>query len=77
MTKDTITCPKCCGTGSVLDPRAQGMALRLLREKKNIPLREMSERMDISSPYLSDLELGRRDWNTDLIERYNAALKKG
>lgn len=76
MTMDTMTCPKCCGTGQVMDPRAQGLEMRQMREKKRVSLRDMAKRLDISAPYLSDLELGRRGWNTDLMERYKNALKK-
>lgn len=59
-----------------MDPRAQGLEMRQMREKKRVSLRDMAKRLDISAPYLSDLELGRRGWNTDLMERYKNALKK-
>ncbi len=71
----TMCCPKCEGTGQVLDPRAQGAKMRELRESRKVSLTEMAEKMDYTPPYLSDLELGRRAWNTDLIRRYKAALK--
>jgi len=72
----TMTCPKCDGTGSVLDPRLQGQQMRSLRVKKQISLREIAKRTGLSAPYISDLERGRRDFNTDLIQRYKQALGK-
>lgn len=71
----TMTCPKCDGTGHVLNPMAQGNAMRQIRLKAGVAVREMARRLDVSAPYVSDLELGRRGWNSGLIERYKAALK--
>ena len=77
MKVDTsMTCPKCDGTGSVLDPRLQGQQMRQLRKRKGISVREIARRTGLSAPYISDLELGRRAFNTDLIQRYKQALGK-
>lgn len=48
--------------------------MRIKREKSGKSLRETAALMEISPAYLSDLELGRRWWNADLIARYKAAL---
>ena len=71
-----MSCPKCAGTGSVIDPRMQGQQMRELRVKKGIAVREVARRMNLSAPYISDIELGRRAFNTDLIQRYKQALNK-
>lgn len=72
----SMTCPKCDGTGSVLDPRMMGQQMRELREKKGVSGRELARRLGFSAPYVSDLELGRRSFNTALIQRYKQALNK-
>ena len=72
----TMTCPKCDGTGAVLDPRMVGQQMRELREHNDVSVREVARRLNLSAPYVSDLELGRRSFNEELIERYKSALKK-
>lgn len=67
-------CRKCGGTGKELDPTGVGLEMRGLREKKGIGLREMATRMKISPPYLSDLELGRRDWTEEKIAEFKRHL---
>jgi transcriptional regulator with XRE-family HTH domain len=67
-------CRKCGGTGKELDPTRVGHEMRRLRKKKGIGLRDMAKRMDISAPYLSDLELGRRDWTEEKIAAFKGAL---
>lgn len=37
-----------------------GQKIRELRDQKDISLREMAKRLDLSAAFLSDLELGRR-----------------
>ena len=37
-----------------------GEKLRELREAKDISLRELAKRIEVSAPFLSDVELGRR-----------------
>lgn len=71
----TMTCPKCDGTGQVIDPRMLGQKMRQLRERQGVTLREIARRLDLSAPYVSDLELGRRaGWTDELIKRYKEAL---
>ena len=46
-----------------IDSVATGANVRTARRKVNMSLRELSRRMGCSAPYVSDLELGRRNWN--------------
>ncbi len=71
-----MTCPKCDGTGAVLDPRCVGEHMRELREKQGISLRSVAKTLGVSVPYASDLERGRRGWRTELVIRYKKALEK-
>jgi transcriptional regulator with XRE-family HTH domain len=45
-----------------IDSVATGANVRKARRKVNMSLRELARRMDYSAPYVSDLELGRRNW---------------
>lgn len=67
-------CRKCGGTGKELDPLGVGLLMRKARIKANVSLRDMAKRMDISAPYLSDLELGRRDWTEEKIALFKRQL---
>jgi transcriptional regulator with XRE-family HTH domain len=68
-------CEKCDGTGLQLDHVAAGTTLRKLRKSKHLSVREVARRMDLSAPYVSDLELGRRHWSEDLIENFQKACR--
>ena len=37
-----------------------GQRIRELREENDISLRELAKKLDVSAPFLSDIELGRR-----------------
>lgn len=37
-----------------------GQKIRELREAKDLSLRELAKRLDVSAPFVSDVELGRR-----------------
>lgn len=69
-------CPRCEGTGMILDPAYQGKQARARRKTANVSLRELARRMNLSAAYLSDLELGRRGWNETLTARYIKALRE-
>lgn len=75
--KGAKPCPHCDGTGHVDDPVYHGQQLRNLRKKEGLSLRELARRMKVSVAYLSDLELGRRSWNNELMRRYLVALESG
>lgn len=55
--------------------RINGAHLRQLREASEVSLRELARRMELSAPYLSDLELNRRTCNAALYARYRKALR--
>jgi transcriptional regulator with XRE-family HTH domain len=60
----------------VQDCDATGLALRNMRKETGISLREVARRMNITPPYLSDLERGNRTWTDELCERFQKALRK-
>ena len=59
-----------------IDNKLTGEDARKQREKAGLSLREMAELMSTSSTYVFDLEHGNRNWNEDMIKRYETALKK-
>lgn len=68
------TCPHCGGSGKCLDDKRVGRHLRDARTGRQITLREVARRMGFSAAYLSDLELGRRGWDAELVKNYFAAI---
>jgi hypothetical protein len=64
-------CRKCGGTGVRIDAEQ----LRFRRLRKGIPLELAAQSMNITPSYLCDLEHERRDWNADLLARFEKALK--
>ncbi len=64
-------CPRCGGTGLIPRP----YAMRDVRQKAHLSLREIARRMKISAAYLSDLELGNRHWDAELIKKFHDALE--
>jgi transcriptional regulator with XRE-family HTH domain len=54
---------------------AFGAKLREEREKKNISLRELAKKIEVSGAFLSDIELGRRFPSQDKIELLAKELK--
>jgi transcriptional regulator with XRE-family HTH domain len=51
-----------------------GDILRSQRLRRGVSLRALARAMEISAPYLVDLELGRRAMNPTLRGRYRVAL---
>lgn len=68
-------CEACNGTGKQIDQKALGAKMKKLRVTARISLRTLAKIMELSPPYISDLERGNRKWNTNLIERYEAACR--
>ena len=58
----------------VIDHEATGKFWRMKRREATLSLREMSRRLKLSAPYVSDLELGRRNWSEKLEEKYQRVL---
>ena len=52
-----------------------GGHMRKLREGANVSLRELAHRAELSAPYISDLERGRRNWSPELVRRLGALLR--
>lgn len=46
-----------------------GPILREGRQKKGFTLRAMAKKLDISAPFLSDMELGKRGISENILER--------
>jgi transcriptional regulator with XRE-family HTH domain len=51
-----------------------GQRLRELRDKADLSLRELAKKIGISSPFLSDIELGRRFPSEEILGKLAGAL---
>lgn len=71
----TLPCVKCNGIGEVENAAYRGQEMRKLRQTAGLSLREVARQMGRSAAYISDLELGRRGWNTGLIRAYEKVLR--
>jgi transcriptional regulator with XRE-family HTH domain len=65
-------CSKCGGSGLEINAEQ----LRTRRLVAEISLSETARRMGISVSYLNDLEKGRRNWDRELLAKFNKALAK-
>jgi len=52
-----------------------GQRLHQLRDKADLSLRELAKKVGISSPFLSDIELGRRFPSEEILAKLAGALK--
>jgi transcriptional regulator with XRE-family HTH domain len=52
-----------------------GGKLRALREQADLSLRELAKAVDVSPPFLSDVELGRRYPSDEVLERLASKLR--
>jgi ribosome-binding protein aMBF1 (putative translation factor) len=68
------TCPRCGGSGMILDDKSFGALMRDVRKRKGLSLREVAKRCKWSAAYVSDLELGKRGWNDAKHKRYSKAI---
>lgn len=57
-----------------IDHETTGQLFRQARQKAKLSLREMARRLKLSAPFVSDLELGRRNWTEALAERFTDIL---
>jgi len=69
-------CSKCAGSGNEYDPVAVGKQMAKLRDGANKTQEAVATAMDITPGYISDLERGLRQWNKELIAKYEEAVKK-
>lgn len=51
-----------------------GEHIRALREKKDISVRELARQLNVSAPFLSDVELGRRHPSDEIMRRLAGCL---
>lgn len=51
-----------------------GEHIRELREKQDLSVRELAKRLEVSAPFLSDVELGRRYPSDEVLSRLAGAL---
>jgi DNA-binding transcriptional regulator YiaG len=61
-------CHCCKGSGEEFNVK-DGARIRSLRLHYELSLRELARRMKISHSYLHQLEMGRRNWNLQLIDQ--------
>lgn len=54
---------------------ATGLKMRQLRNSRQISLRALAIEMGFTPPYISDLELGKRNWAKPLAVKYERALQ--
>ena len=59
-------------TIELIDCKAMGKQVRQIRDKAGKTLREASEALGMTISGLDHLEVGRRKWTTELIDRFNA-----
>jgi transcriptional regulator with XRE-family HTH domain len=69
-----MKCDKCNGSGNIPDHKKVGADLRLKRKRARVSLRAIARRLQFSPAYISDLELGRRNWTEQLKLGYELAL---
>lgn len=74
FTVTTVPCKFCDGTGTGIDHVSTGKGLRRLREARRASLRSIAALLGYSYPYLSDLELGKRNWTPAKIAAYKNAI---
>ncbi len=71
-----MKCPTCNGKGQVPDPAIDGAKLRKKRERANLTLRLIAERMDVSVAFLSMVENGKRRFTPEQTSAFIAALRQ-
>lgn len=57
-----------------IDHKGTGEAMRMLRKSHRLSLREVARFMKLSAPFVSDLELGRRNWDSSRAIKYMMAV---
>jgi len=72
---NSMKCIRCGGSGKEPDHKALGQAMRAKREASGLTLRSLAKRLSFSAAYISDLELGRRNWSAGMRESYLDQLK--
>ena len=70
----TLACTRCQGVGKVYHATITGQMLRVWRIDHDVSARRLAQHLKVSVSYISDLELGRREWAPALVERYIMAV---
>lgn len=68
--KPRIECVHCGGKGWLPTPET----LRAEREKKGLTLTAVAAEMGVPKSRLSSLEIGRWDWNAELVRKFREAI---
>jgi transcriptional regulator with XRE-family HTH domain len=68
-------CVSCAGTGRQIDSVLLGPLMQQLRNKSGMTQAAVAERMGVSVGYVIALESGNRNWNDELIRRFQKAVK--
>jgi len=69
-----MKCDKCGGTGRIESPVLAGSFRRKIRKQYGHSLRAVATQMGVSAAYVSDLELGRRNWSPTVAAQYDQSL---
>jgi DNA-binding XRE family transcriptional regulator len=67
-------CDHCAGRGYQIDDRILGAELKGRRIAADLSVAHLAEALDVSEPYVRDLENGRRHWSPALIAAYEQRL---
>lgn len=70
IAKMKASCDKCNGSGTIM--QVNPAKLREIRVKAGLSLRDLAKRGDVTAPYLSDVERGRRNFTLRLEKLYGA-----
>jgi DNA-binding XRE family transcriptional regulator len=62
-------CPKCWGTGIVVEQPPLGRQARMRRRELGLTLRQMGRRIGVSESQLCLLEAGKRGWSRKQWEK--------
>ena len=63
-------------TVEVIDHSATGATARKARKKTGASLRSVARAIGCSAAFISDLELGRRNWTPKMLHAYSNALTR-
>ncbi len=71
----TPTCPKCGGSGVLLDSVATARAMRQIRLDAGLPVARLAAAMHRTRSYAYQLERGERTWTPQLVAAWTEAVR--